>query len=72
MRINVMKENERFLELSGNRIILENENGEIRIVLLKEDEDGIRIDPEKEIIIGFGDGTVEIGNMDDDIEIVNF
>ncbi len=72
MRINVMRKDERFLSLSGNRIILENDKGEVRIVLLKEDEDGIRIDRESEIVIGFGNGTVEIGDMEDGVEITNF
>ncbi|MBO4320535.1 MAG: hypothetical protein J5857_08705 [Treponema sp.] len=72
MRINVMREDERFREISENRIILENARGEIRIVSLIMDEDGIRIDPEKEIIIGYGDGTVEIGDMDEDMEVTSF
>ncbi len=72
MRINVMKDDERFKGISENRIILENTRGEIRIVTLIEDEDGIRLDPDKEVIIGYGDGTVEAGDMDEGIEITNF
>ncbi len=72
MRINVMREDERFKGISENRLIFENTRGEIRIVTLIEDEDGIRVDTDREIVIGYGDGTVEYGDMDDGIEITTF
>ena len=72
MRINVMRKDEHFVGLSGDRIILENKKGEVRIVCLEWDEDGVRINPEKEIVIGFGQGTVQIGDMDDSVEITYF
>ena len=72
MRINVMKKGEHFVGLSGDRIILENRKGEVRIVCLEWDKDGVRINPEKEIQIGFGSGTVQIGDMDEGVEITNF
>ena len=42
MRINVMKKGEHFVGLSGDRIILENRKGEVRIVCLEWDKDGVR------------------------------
>ncbi len=72
MRINLMREDERFKGISENRLIFENTRGEIRIVTLIEDEDGIRVDTDREIVIGYGDGTVEYGDMDDGIEITTF
>lgn len=71
MRLNIMKDSERFIGIYDNRIALQNNNGEVRIVSLVDD-DGIRVDKEAEIIIGFGDGTVEYGDMDEDIEITTF
>lgn len=72
MRINVMKKGERVAGVFGDRIVLENKKGEARIICIEWDEDGIRINPEKEIQIGFGSGTVQIGNMDEGVEITNF
>ncbi len=72
MQINVMKKGEHFVSFTGDRIVLENKKGEIRIVCLVLDQDGIRVDPEKEIRIGYGNGTVSIGDMDEGIEITNF
>ena len=71
MRINVMRKGEEFIGLVDNKILLRNKKGEVRIVRLIEDEDGIRIDPE-EITISYGDGTVEYGDIENDIEITNF
>ena len=71
MRINIMKDGERFIGIYGDRIALQNNNGEVRIVKMVED-DGIRVDPEQEIIIGFGDGEVCIGDIDQGIEITTF
>ena len=71
MRLNIMKDSERFIGIYDNRIALQNNNGEVRIVSLVDD-DGIRVDKEAEIIIGFGDGTIEYGDMDEDIEITTF
>ena len=72
MKINVMKKGERFVSMNGNRIVLENRKGEVRIVWMEWDETGIRIIPEKEVRIGFGPGTVQAGDMDEGIEITNF
>ncbi len=71
MKINVMKKGERFLGLVDNKILLENKQGEVRIVRLIEDEDGIRIDPE-EVIISYGRGTVVAGDIDNGIEVTVF
>jgi len=72
MRINVMNKNEEFLDMHDNMIFLRNEKGEIRVVLLQEGLDGLRVDKEREIKIGFGDGTVEYSDDGEDVEIVNF
>lgn len=70
MRINVMKKDERFLDMNNNKIFLQNWKGEIRVVRLIED-DGIRLDTE-ELLIGYGNGTVEYGDIDESIEVTNF
>ncbi len=71
MKINIMQKGEKFIGISDNKILLENKKGEVRIVRLIEDEDGIRVDPE-EVIISYGNGTVAIGDMDKDIEVTVF
>ncbi len=71
MRINVMKKKEKFLGMTEEKIFLERPNGEIRVVRIIEDEEGIRVDPE-EVIIGYGNGTVVIGDIEDSIEITSF
>ncbi len=71
MRINVMKKKEKFLGMTEEKIFLERPNGEIRVVRIIEDEEGIRVYPE-EVIIGYGNGTVVIGDIEDSIEITSF
>lgn len=71
MRINIMKEDEKFAGIFDNRIALQNSRGEVRIVSLIED-DGIRIDTEHEIVIGYGNNEVTYGNIDDSVEITTF
>lgn len=72
MKINVMKKGDRFIGIYGNKIIFETRNKEIRIITLEEDTEGIRINSEKELIIGYGNGTVEYGNLENGIELINF
>ena len=71
MKINVMKKNERFIGIFDNKIVLENPQGEIRIVVLEDSEEGIRVGRE-EIIIGFGNGTVEMEDSETGIEVTTF
>ena len=71
MRLNIMKKSERFIGIFDNKIALQDNNGEVRIISLVED-DGIRVDQEAEIVIGFGDGEVEYGDIDQGIEITTF
>lgn len=71
MKINVMRKGERFIGLADNNILLENKQGEVRIVRLIEDEDGIRVDPE-EVVISYGQGTVVAGDIDNGIEVTVF
>ncbi len=72
MRIDVMEKGEMFIGMEGMRIFLRKKSGEVRIVSLVEDEDGIRVDPRKEVIIGFGKGMVTFGDVDDGIEVTTF
>ena len=71
MRINIMKDAERFIGIFNDRLALQNSKGEVRIVTLIED-DGIRVDPDREIIIGFGNNEISVGDMDDGIEVTTF
>ncbi len=71
MRVNVMKKGERVIGVMDNKILLENKKGEVRIIRLVEDDDGIRIDNE-EVLISYGDGSVVVGDMDEGIEVTIF
>ncbi len=72
MRLNIMRKDESFVGIYGNKVALKNKKGEIRIVSIILDDDGIRIEQNTEVIIGFGNGEVTIGNMDENIEVTTF
>lgn len=72
MRINIMQKGEQFIGIFDNKIALKRKNGEVRVVAIILDEDGIRVDKDAELIIGYGDGEVIVGDMDDEIEVTTF
>lgn len=72
MKLKIMRKDETFIGISDNKIILKRKNGDIRIVTIVLDEDGIRIAPDKELIITHGSGIVEFKDPDSGIETVTF
>lgn len=73
MRINILRKDEECVGIyNGYLMIRHKKKGEMRLVKLINDEMGIRISPEDEVIIGYGDGTVVYGDMDDRIEVTTF
>lgn len=72
MNIKVMKKGEKFIGVWQDRIVLVNENGEGRLIKISTDEDGVRVIPEDEINITYGDGIIEMGNLDDGIMMMTF
>ncbi|MCR5606362.1 MAG: hypothetical protein K6F69_06080 [Treponema sp.] len=72
MKLNIMKKDESFIGIYGNKIALKNKKGEIRIVSIVLEEDVIRVDNDAEVTIGFGNGEVIVGDMDDSIEVTTF
>ena len=73
MRINILRKDEECAGIyNGYLMIRHKKKGEMRLVKLINDEMGIRISPEDEVIIGYGDGTVVYGDMDDGIEVTTF
>ena len=72
MRINIMTEGEKFIGIKDGWITLQHEDGTVRLVKIEADEDGYHIIPEKEIIIGYGEGEISIGDMDTGIELTTF
>lgn len=72
MRIKIMKKGEKFMGIWQDRIVLVNESGEGRLIKVSTDEDGIRVIPEDEISITYGDGTIEVGDLDDGIMMMTF
>ena len=72
MRLEIMRNDESFAGMNGNKVFLKRDNGEVRIVSFILDGDGIMVDKDREVVIGFGKGAVTVGDMDEDIEITSF
>lgn len=72
MKMNIMKKDESFIGIWENYIILRNKRGEARLVMMTNDEYGVHVVPNSEILITYGNGNVSIGDMDSGIEITNF
>ena len=72
MRVNIMKKGEKFIGIQDGWIILEQKNGSVRLVRIEADDDGYRVIPEKEVIIGYGNGEISIGDMETEIEVLTF
>ncbi len=72
IRLDIMKKGEKFIGINGNQIMLKTKTGEIRIVTIRQDEEGVWIDDKMEMLIGFGNGEITVGDMDEDIEVTMF
>ncbi len=72
MKLDIMRSDEEFFGIFDNKIVIKKKNGEVRIVTIVLDQDGIRVDKDSEMIIGYGDGRITVGNIDDGIEVTTF
>ncbi len=72
MQIKVMRKGEQFIGIQDGWILLKRKRGDIRMIRLEQDDDGYRIIPEQEILITYGDNEISVGDMDKDVEVINF
>ncbi|MBP3267971.1 MAG: hypothetical protein J6M07_06595 [Ruminococcus sp.] len=71
MKINILKKGDKVLNVTNEFIAVERKNGEVDIIPLIKEENGIWIDAENITTIGYGNNTVQSETIDG-IEITNF
>ena len=72
VRLNILKKGDRVLFVNGEHVAVERVNGEVDVLHIYLDEDGlIRLDSNNTLTIGYGNGSVEISG-DDDIRVETF
>lgn len=59
MRINVLRKGDKVLSVTSEFLAIQRKNGEVDILPIISDEQGVRIETEKVVTVGFGDNTVE-------------
>lgn len=71
MRINVMNKGDRVLSVTNRLIAIHRKNGEVDIIPLLSDQEGMWIDTENIVTVGYGNNTVESETVDG-VVITNF
>lgn len=71
MKINVLKKGDRVLNVTSELIAVERKNGEVELIPLKAGTNGVRIDYENIVTVGYGNNVVEL-ETEDGITITNF
>lgn len=59
MKINVLRKGDKVLSVTSEFLAIQRKNGEVDILPIISDEQGVRIETEKIVTVGFGDNTVE-------------
>jgi len=59
MKINVLRKGDKVLSVTSEFLAIQRKNGEVDILPIISDEQGVRIETEKVVTVGFGDNTVE-------------
>jgi hypothetical protein len=70
MKIGVLKEGDRVINVTSEFIAIQRLKGEVDIVPLLKDEMGLRVDIENVVTIGYGNNTVQV--MADDVVVTTF
>jgi hypothetical protein len=70
MKIGVLKEGDRVINVTSEFIAIQRLKGEVDIVPLLKDEMGLRVDIENVVTIGYGNNTVQV--MTDDVVVTTF
>ena len=71
MRINVMNKGDRVLSVTNRLIAIQRKNGEVDIISFLSDQEGMWIDTENIVTVGYGNNTVESETVDG-VVITNF
>lgn len=71
MRINLMNKGDKVLNVTEKFVAIQRKNSEVDIIPLTQDINGIRIDTENIVTIGYGMNTVET-EVVDGVTITNF
>ena len=71
MRINVMNKGDRVLSVTNRLIAIQRKNGEVDIIPFLSDQEGMWIDTENIVTVGYGNNTVESETVDG-VVITNF
>lgn len=71
MRINVMHKGDKVLSVTNRLIAIQRENGEVDIIPFLTDKEGMWIDTENIVTVGYGNNTVE-SEVVDGVVITNF
>ncbi len=70
MRLEVMKQGDKLVNVMEDRIVIRRKNGETDILFYEMRGDEVRIIPEKTVTIGFGNGETVI--VKDGVTITTF
>ena len=71
MKINILKRGDHVIAIKEDYIAVEHKSGEVEIFPLINDNNMLRLDLENNIVIGFGNGTIE-NYCDEDIKVITF
>ena len=70
MRIDILKEGDKVLNVNKDFISVQRANGEVDLVPLIEDETGLRVNVSKIVTIGYGDNLVS--TKVDGVTVINY
>ena len=70
MRIDILKEGDKLLNVNKDFISVQRANGEVDLVPLIEDETGLRVNVSKIVTIGYGDNLVS--TKVDGVTVINY
>lgn len=71
MKINVLRNNDRVINVTENFVAIERSNGEVDILPFVKENGNMWIDAENILTIGFGDNSIEV-KTDNGVTITNF
>ena len=71
MKINVLHEGDKVLNVTNEFVAVERVNGEVDIIPILRDDNGIWVDTTQILIIGYGNNTVQV-ETESGVTITNF
>lgn len=71
MKINVLNKGDKVMNVTNEFVAVERENGEVDILPILRDDNGIWVDTAQILTIGYGNNTVQV-ETENGVTIVNF